>query len=113
MSNYETIKICNSYLYSGEINEEFKNMFEYQIIEDKIYITDIKNNNGDISKYLYECNPVYIEINGWIKDVTNIKDVDKLPINCINYINLIQNLVNIPISLISVGPTKEDKVKVR
>lgn len=108
-----SIKICNSYQYTGILDEGFKNTFDYEIINHQIIVKDVKPNQNDKTTYLYQCKPIYIEVDGWDRDISNIKDVDNLPKNCLDYIALIEKLTGVNITLLSTGPSRKDKVKVR
>ena len=45
-----------------------------------------------------------MELDGWDEDLTNIKDFKNLPTNARKYIEVLEELAGIPISIISVGP---------
>lgn len=111
LSNIPTLKICNSYLYLGEIDEEFDKIFEYIKENGKIIITSIKLNNDNLKKYLSNCIPIYIELKGWEGDLKNISKYEDLPTECIKYIDAIERMVGVPITLIGVGPKRENKVR--
>lgn len=111
LSNFEIIKICNSYIYTGIIDDEFRRIFEFYKDNNRIFITDIKENSDYLKLYLEKCIPVYIEIIGWNSNIRNIKKYDDLPCKCNEFIELIEKLVDVPISLIGVGPTRDDKIR--
>ncbi len=113
LSTMPIIKICNSYKYKGNIDKEFERMFEYKLINGDTIITDINNNQGEITKYLNQCVPIYIDLSGWEKDISNITEYDKLPNQSKNYIELINELVGVETSVVSVGPTRKEKILVR
>ncbi|MEA3494409.1 MAG: adenylosuccinate synthase [Bacteroidota bacterium] len=52
-------------------------------------------------------NPIYKEFDGWEKEVYGITDINELPKNCINYINFIEEYLNVPIGIISTGPNRK------
>lgn len=109
---FDTIKICNEYIYQGAIDEKFKKMFNYSTLPNgNVSITDIKQNNEEISNYLERCVPNYICTKGWKSDLSNISDKSQLPTECLEYINLLEKLINLPITIISVGPTRKNKIK--
>lgn len=109
---FETIKICNEYIYNGVIDGKFKEMFNYsELANGKVAITAIKQNSEEISNYLEKCVPNYICVKGWNSDLSNISDKSQLPDECLEYINLLEKLINIPITIVSVGPTRENKIK--
>ena len=111
LSSFETIKICNEYVYNGSVDETFKQIFNYYIANEKVIITDIKQSSEDLGKYLKQCTPEYIKVNGWKKSLSNIYSKSELPIECKGYIFLIEMLINVPITIISVGPTRANKIR--
>ena len=50
--------------------------------------------------------PVYKKLDGWRKDITNIKEYESLPIECKKYIEFIESKIGVPITKISVGPDR-------
>lgn len=111
LSSFPILKICDSYLYKGIVDENFKNIFEYVKDTEKIIITSIKNNHEDLKKYLMKCTPIYKELRGWEKDIRNITRYEDLPIECISYVEEIQRTLKTPITLLGVGPKRETKIR--
>jgi|GEM_PF-5761097 len=109
LSSFQTIKVCNEYVYTGSVDDEFQTMFEYEQAA-SVIVCNIKNNQGNISKYLMQCKPVYIELDGWNEDVSRAKSKDEFPVNCLKYISQIEWLTGIKVSVVSVGPTRTGKV---
>jgi len=87
----EKIKICVAYKYKGSI---------------------IKNFTTNM-KVLQNCEPVYEELDGWWDDITKIRSYDKLPNNAKKYLTRIEQLLKVPISIISVGPKREQTIVAR
>jgi len=110
LDSFAIIRICDSYQYFGEINDEFNRAFEYEINGGYACISNIKENTKNISRYLSQCFPVYRDIRGWECDTTQTTEVSALPQNCRNYIAEIERLTNIKVSIISVGATRNEKV---
>lgn len=54
--------------------------------------------------------PVYQIMEGWDEDITGIRDFDQLPENCKKYLNLIEEFTGCRISLVSVGPDRENNI---
>lgn len=112
LDSFETIKICNEYIYNGTIDDSFKNIFEFEVLgKNEVIITDIKKNDDALSIYLEKCIPKYISIEGWNSDISNISDKSYLPPECLEYISTLEKLTHLPISVISVGPTRENKIR--
>ena len=62
-----------------------------------------------ISK-LARCKPVYIELDGWDEDITGIKDYASLPENAKAYIKKIEELTEVPVGVVSVGPDRTQTI---
>lgn len=108
---FEKIKICVAYVYTGIIDIKFREIFEYTLKPSGlIFITSIKKADTALGMYLKQCCPFYICINGWMSDISKLTNSSELPEECLNYIHLLENYSNIPISVVSVGPTRENKI---
>ncbi|MBK99485.1 MAG: adenylosuccinate synthase [Flavobacteriaceae bacterium] len=83
LSGFKSIKVCTSYEYKGK--------------EIKYMPYDINDNS---------LKPIYDEFEGWNDDITKINNFDKLPINLKKYISYLEKELNIPITIISVGPDR-------
>lgn len=55
---------------------------------------------------LEKSKPNYIEVDGWEEDIRNITEFEELPYNAKKYINAIEELTKIPVSMVSVGPDR-------
>jgi len=91
LSSFESIKVCTAYRYEGERYEEFP---PHQTIFNK-------------------CTPVYEEFPGWGGDITGARSVDDLPKEARAYLEAIEDLVGTPVSWASVGPGRDEIVRVR
>ncbi len=111
LNNLETIKICNRYIYSGEIDEEFNETFDYYIEGDKVYIYDIKKNSDYLKQYLSRCIPDYIELDGFNIDFSKIKSYYDIPTKCSDYIDMIESLTKTDIAIVGVGPDRCQKLE--
>ena len=83
LSGFKSIKVCTSYEYKGK----------------KIRYMPYDINDNSLK-------PIYNEFEGWEDDITKINDFDKLPINLKKYISYLEKELNIPITIISVGPDR-------
>ena len=61
-------------------------------------------------KVLQNCQPVYEELDGWWDDLTKIRTYDQLPNNAKKYLRRIEELLKTPISIVSVGPQREQTI---
>ena len=111
LSPFKAIKVCNCYLYKGEVDEEFERTFEYCKDGGRIFITNIIHSSIYLNKYLERCTPIYIDVKGWECNIRNINKYEDLPKECHDFVELIESLVNTPISLVGVGPSRENKIR--
>ena len=91
LTTVEKLKICVAYKSKGNI---------------------IKNFTTNM-KILQNCQPVYEELDGWWDDLTKIKTYDQLPNNAKKYLRKIEDLLKVPISIISVGPKRDQTIVTR
>ena len=87
----EKIKICVAYRHKGALIQNFTTNM----------------------KILQNCEPVYEELDGWWDDITKIRTYDQLPNNAKKYLKRIEELLKVPISIISVGPRREQTIVAR
>ena len=52
-------------------------------------------------------NSLYEELPGWKEDLTQITDLDDFPVNFKNYITYLENALETPIKIVSVGPDRK------
>jgi adenylosuccinate synthase len=57
-----------------------------------------------------DCKPVYEDIAGWNASTVGVTDYDRLPANAKAYLERIEELVKIPIDIISTGPDREQTI---
>jgi len=60
---------------------------------------------------LARCRPVYEELPGWQTPTTEIRSYDKLPLEACQYIRRLEELIACPVSLICVGPEREQAIE--
>lgn len=87
---FDEIKICTAY----------KDSRNGQIYTD--YPEDVF-----IHKYL---EPVYETHNGWKEDITSARAYNDLPENCRKYLERLEEILETPISIVSVGPDREQTI---
>jgi adenylosuccinate synthase len=59
---------------------------------------------------LANIKPIYKEFDGWTEDISGIRKFNKLPKNCRKYISFIENFLNVPIKIISVGQERKANI---
>jgi len=90
LGGLEELKICTAYRYKGETLTDFPASL----------------------KVLAECEPIYETLPGWPEDISGMRDKKDFPENTINYLKRLEELVETPIDIISVGPDREETIVV-
>ncbi|MFN3234588.1 MAG: adenylosuccinate synthase [Gammaproteobacteria bacterium] len=62
---------------------------------------------------LSQCEPVYETLPGWDETTFGLQDYDALPKNAQNYLKRIEELINVPIGMISTGPDRNQTILLR
>jgi adenylosuccinate synthase len=88
LSGLKTLKICTAYEYKGDKLPEFPSAL----------------------RVLEACRPIYEELPGWTEDITAVKDEGGLPENARAYLRRLEELVETPIQIISVGPGRHETI---
>ena len=87
LSGFKKVKICTSYQINGiEID-----YFPY-------------DTNADNLK------PIFKELPGWDEDLTSITRFSDLPKNFVKYISFLENALEVPIEIVSVGPDRKQTI---
>jgi len=66
----------------------------------------------DAAYKMEQSSPIYKELSVWDEDISNVRNFDDLPNEAIKYIQFIEEQTNVPITMIGVGP-KRDQVIIR
>lgn len=90
LSIFEKIKVCTAYIYKGRKTTGF--------------MPD--------SSELEKCKPVYKTFKGWKKDITQARRYSDLPKEAKDYIRFIERESGVSVSLVSVGPDREQILSV-
>lgn len=88
LSCFDTIKACTHYIINGEKVD----YFPYDV--DGIELT-----------------PVYEEIEGWNCDLTQLKSFEDAPQTLKNYVTYLERHLEVPITVVSVGPDRNQTLK--
>ena len=89
MDQLKTVKICVGY--------KDKSGKEYQSLPNKQAV-------------LPELQPIYEEMEGWMSDTVGITDYSDLPEKAKSYLKRIETLLEVPISVVSTGPKREQTI---
>ena len=61
-------------------------------------------------KRLAQCSPIYEEMPGWQEDVAKARSIEQLPEQARAYLQRIEEITEVPLSIISVGPGREQTI---
>ena len=87
LSGFSTLKVATAYTYKNEIIHHLPFNIEEQNV-----------------------TPIYKEFKGWQADLTGMTTFDELPIELKQYIEFIENEVEVPIKIVSVGPDRKQTI---
>ena len=83
LSGFETIKVCTHYKYKGELIDHLPFDIDAKYVE-----------------------PVYKTLKGWNADLTGLRSIDELPKELEQYIHYLEEALQVPITIVSVGPDR-------
>jgi len=88
LDGLDTLKICTGYRVDGKVSEStLTNADAFEAVE-----------------------PVYEELPGWGESTVGIKQESDLPANARSYLKRMEELIGVPISIISTGPDREETI---
>jgi len=87
LSGFETLKVCTAYQYKGKTIHHLP----YNIEEENV-------------------TPIYTEFKGWNADLTGLTTFESLPQELKEYIAFIEQEVEVPIKVVSVGPDRKQTI---
>ncbi|MFN2490766.1 MAG: adenylosuccinate synthase [Actinomycetota bacterium] len=91
LSRFASVKVCVAYHYEGRRYDAFP---PNQTVFNK-------------------CTPVYEELAGWSEDISGARGVEDLPAQARAYLEWLEHLVDTPVSWASVGPQRDEVVRLR
>ena len=91
LDGLETLKICTGYQCDGDIK-------------------DLPPIGADAYE---KCEPVYEELPGWSESTVGVKNYDDLPANARAYLKRLEDVVGIPVDIISTGPERDETIILR
>jgi len=90
LSNFDSLKICVAYKYNGKQLKHFP--ADMRLVE--------------------RCQPIYEELPGWRRDISDVRSPEDLPEEAKGYINRIRELTGTPVELVSVGSSRLQTITV-
>ena len=91
LAGLEKVKMCVGYKFNDEIIDYFPASLE------------------DLAK----CEPIYEEFDGWDESVANARSYEELHPNARKYLERIEELTDTRISIVSVGPRRDQTMRVK
>ncbi len=88
LTGFDKIKICTGYKLGDEVIDYFP---------------------ASLNK-LSKCEPVYEELDGWNEDISEAKSFEELPENAKKYIARIEELLDLPVKIVSIGPKRSQTI---
>jgi adenylosuccinate synthase len=85
LSGFPTVRIATSYQAGGETFNDFPRQ----------------------QRVLYDCVPVYEDLDGWEEDISGIRSMDDLPAAARRYVQRVEEMAGVPVTMVSVGPDRE------
>lgn len=86
LDDFDTIKVCTAYKVNGKETQDFPFSIDEGV------------------------EPIYKELPGWKTDMTHIKAENEFPEAFKNYIKFLETELNVPITIVSVGPDREQTI---
>lgn len=87
LSGFDQLKVCTAYNYKGDTISHLP----YNIEEQNV-------------------TPIYTELKGWQADLTAMNSADELPKEFNDYVAFLENELQIPITIVSVGPDRKQTI---
>ena len=87
LSGFETLDICTAYKYKGKEIQHLPYNIEPENVE-----------------------PIFTTMKGWQADLTGMTTYQELPVELKQYIEFIEKELEVPISVISVGPDRKQTI---
>lgn len=89
LDGFNTVKVCIAYRIGKKTVE----------IPDDMDVDTLK-----------EAKPIYKTFKGWMQKTSNIKSFKKLPVNARKYIRFLEKQLGLSVTIISVGPSREQTI---
>jgi len=88
LSGLNTVKVCVAYEYDGR---RYNDLPGHQTV-------------------FHHARPIYEELPGWNTDISGCRTFEELPKEARDYIEFIEDLAEVPVSIIAVGPSREQTI---
>ncbi|RJR24300.1 MAG: adenylosuccinate synthase [Desulfobacteraceae bacterium] len=88
LTGLDTLRICVGYELDGQV---------------------INRRPASLDKF-GRCLPVYRNLPGWKEDISGARDLGKLPVQTRTYLDAIEEVTGVPLSIVSVGAGREETI---
>ena len=88
LSGFEHVRICTGYRVEGRAFEDFP----------------------PNQSLFHKAEPIYEDLDGWMEEIDEAKTFEDLPKAASAYVRRIEELVDVPVSVVSVGPAREQSL---
>lgn len=91
LGGLKSLKICTAYEFEGRVVKDFPASL----------------------KVLAGCKPIFETLPGWSEDISGIRKTEDLPENTRNYLKRVEELIETPIDIVSVGPGRDETIVIK
>jgi len=88
LDGLQTIRMCNAYKYQGE----------------DLHMPPLG------ADAIEQCEAMYESMPGWSESTVGVKNLDELPENAKNYLKRLEEIVGVPIDIVSTGPERDETI---
>lgn len=88
LDGLDTLKLCTAYKYRGE----------------KLELSPLG------ADAIEQCEPIYEEMPGWSGSTAGVRDFESLPADAQNYLKRLEEIVGVPIDIVSTGPERDETI---
>lgn len=86
LSGFDKIRVCTGYRINGKETNQLPFDIEQPV------------------------EPIYVEMDGWKENICEIKNYSDLPLSLKKYIEFIEKTTGVPVSIVSVGPNRDQTI---
>jgi adenylosuccinate synthase len=91
LGGLNSLNICTAYEFEGKVINDFPASLDV----------------------LAGCKPIFETLPGWTEDISGMRTIEDLPENTKNYLKRIEELIETPIDIVSVGPGRDETIVIK
>ena len=88
LDELEEIKVCVAYEIDGQRCEDFPSS----------------------ARYFARCRPIYKTLPGWQQSTAHCRSLEDLPRQALDYLKFLAELIEVPIAIVSLGPSRDQTI---